>query len=230
MVSPKIIVFLSFLFYNSFSLLTDSEKYPAIDIVESSKDLSVYKLKNAKLVISDVKDGGSRGENEIVMYDSDNYSKTNKYGYEVQIKESFEVTLLDTNVEMIDKGYILSGHSKGAKTIKENIVKEDYIVYIRETKTVYVFESRTDYRYAFHIFKINNQLKALNEKMINDNLYEELYDKIKTINNNYKTALEENKRKLADIYDEIKELYSKYIDPKDKVDLSKLSYSTSIKL
>lgn len=230
MKSSKYFLILSLLYICNNIILKDSEEYPSIDIVESSKDLSVYKTKNAKLKITKVKNGGSRGEDEIVMYDSDNYSKTNEYGYEAQIKESFEVTQLDTNVKMLENGYILSGHSKGAKTIKENIEKEDYIIYINETKTAYVFSSRTDYRYAYHISKINYYLKFLNEKMTYDYLQEELYDKIYDLNKKYQTALDEDKGKLADIYSELKELYDKYYKPNEKIDVSKLSYSTYVKL
>ena len=87
MKSSKYFLFLSLLYICSIVKLNAAEDYPLIDLVESNKDLSVYKTKNAKLIISEVKDGGSRGENEIVMYDSDNYSKTNAYGYEAQIKK-----------------------------------------------------------------------------------------------------------------------------------------------
>ena len=230
MKTSKYFLLLSILYICNSIILKDSEDYPPIDIVESSKDLSVYKTKNAKLVIKDVKNGGSRGEDEIVMYNSENYSKTNAYGHEAQIKESFEVTKLDTNVEMLENGYILSGHSKGAKTIKNNIEKEDYIIYISETKSAYVFSSRTDYRYAYHIFKINYYLKFLNEKMTYDYLQEELYDKIYELNKNYQTALDEDKGQLADIYSELKELYDKYNKPDEKIDVSKLSYSTNVNL
>jgi hypothetical protein len=217
--SSKYFFIFSILYICNSIKLEDSKEYPLIDIVESSKDLSVYKAKNAKLIIEKVKNGGSRGEDEIVMYNSDNYSKTNAYGYEAQIKESFEVTELDTNVKMLENGYILSGHSDGAKTIKENIKKEDYIIYINETKKAYVFSSRTDYRYAYHISKINYYLKFLYEKMIYDYLQEELYDKIYDLNKNYQSSLDEDKDKLKDIYSEIKELYDKYYKPEENIDV-----------
>ena len=101
MKASKYFLILSLLYIFNNINLEDSQEYPSIDIFESSKDLSVYKTKNAKLIIKKVKNGGSRGEDEIVMYNSDNYSKTNEYGYEAQIKESFEVTELDTNVKML---------------------------------------------------------------------------------------------------------------------------------
>ena len=67
MTSSKYFLILSLLYICNNIILEDSKEYPSIDIVESSKDLSVYKTKNAKLIITKVKNGGSRGEDEIVM-------------------------------------------------------------------------------------------------------------------------------------------------------------------
>ena len=131
---------------------------------------------------------------------------------------------------MLERGYILSGHSKGGKLIENNVEIENYIIYIKETNTAYIFESRTDYRYAFHIFKINYYLKFLNEMMIYNYLYEELYDKIYNLNKNYKIALDEDKGKLSGIYSELKALYDEYNKPDEKINVSKLSYSTYFKL
>ena len=93
------------------------QTYQPIDLVQSDKDLSLFKLENVKCVLTDIKNGGSRGANQIVMYNSDNYYPTNEWGYEAQINENFEVVSMATNVKLLENGYIISGHSNGAKKI-----------------------------------------------------------------------------------------------------------------
>ena len=66
--------------------------------------------------------------------------------------------------------------------------------------------------------------------MIYDYLQEELYDKMYDLNNKNQSALDEDKDKLIDIYSEIKELYDKYYKPEEKINVSKLSYSTYVEL
>ena len=117
-------ILISLLFLTNFSfflMMRAPKEYIPINIIQSDKDLSLFKLKNAKMVLKDVKNGGSRGQNEIVMYDPDTFSQTNEWGYEAQINENFEVISLDRNVKMIENGFILSGHSEGGNEIKNNI-------------------------------------------------------------------------------------------------------------
>ena len=52
MKSSKYFLILSLLYICNSVILEDSKEYPSIDIVESTKDLSVYKTKNAKLIIT----------------------------------------------------------------------------------------------------------------------------------------------------------------------------------
>ena len=213
-----------------FISMKKTKTYPPIQLVKSNNDLSLFNVENAKLVLTGVKHGGSRGENQIVMYDSDNYYSTNEYGYEAQINENFEVISLNTNVKLLENGYIISGHSAGAKKIKENIKIGDYIIFIKEINTVYIFESKDEYKYAYYNFKINNILILLNEKMINEDLYEELYDKLVEINKQYNTVIEDNNENYFELYTQITELYNKYINTNEKIDLSKLTYSKTIAL
>ena len=218
------------LFLNCFISLMKEEDYPPIDLIQSDKDLSLFNLKNTKLVFKNVKNGGYRYENEIVMYDSDTYSPTNEWGYEAQINENFEVISLDTNVKLLENGYIISGHSEGARKIKANIKKGDYVIFIKEVNTAYIFDSKDEYKYAYYIFKINNYLQILNNKMVQENLYEELYKKLLEINTEYKNDIENNNENIINIYMEINELYNKYMNKREKIDLSKLKYSNTIKL
>ena len=236
MISKEIFLIISLLLYfsNAKSIINNifksSDKYPPINIVQSNNDLSLFNFQNTKATFNDVKNGGSRGENQIVVYDSENYSPTNEWGYEAQINENFEVISLNINVEMLENGYIISGHSLGKTKIKENIKIGDYVIFIKEINTAYIFEGRQEYKNAYYIFKINNYLKSLNEKMMEDNLYDELYDKLVDYNDKYKFGLENNNEDLINIHSEIKELYDKYINEKEKTDLSKLTYSKTISL
>ena len=206
------------------------EEYPPINIIKSDKDLSLFNIQNTKVFLTEIKNGGSRGANEVVMYDEDSYSQTNEWGYEAQINENFEVISFNTNVKMLPNGYILSGHSKGGNKIKENINIGDFVIFIKEINTLYVFESKKEYKYAYYIFKINNYLKNINEKMIQNNLYEEIYNSLNEINNEYKTSLENIDENIINIYNKLKELYNKYFNKNEKIDFSKLSYTNTIKL
>ena len=124
MKSKEIFLIISVLFYFSNTksiinnLVKSSDKYPPINIIQSNNDLSLFNLQNTKAIFNDVKNGGSRGENQIVVYDSDNYSPTNEWGYEAQINENFEVISLNTNVEMLENGYIIFGHMLGNTKIR----------------------------------------------------------------------------------------------------------------
>lgn len=211
-------------------IFKSSDKYPPINIVQSNNDLSLFNLQNTKAIFKDVKNGGSRGENQIVAYDSENYAQTNEWGYEAQINENFEVVSLNTNVEMLENGYIISGHSLGSTKIKENIKVGDYVIFIKEINTAYIFEGKQEYKYAYYIFKINNYLNCLNEKMMKDNLYDYLHNKLVDYNDKYKLYLENSNEDLINIHSEIKDLYDKYINSKEKIDLSNLTYSNIINL
>ena len=202
MISKEIFLIISLLLYfsNTKSIIStklkSQDKYPPINIVQSNNDLSLFNFQNTKATFNDVKNGGSRGENQIVVYDSENYSPTNEWGYEAQINENFEVISLNVNVEMPENGYIISGHSLGKTKIKENIKIGDYVIFIKEINTAYIFEGKQEYKYAYYIFKINNYLYYLNEKMMKDNLYDELYNKLVDYNNKYKSDLENNNEDL----------------------------------
>ena len=225
----KYILLILFFLFHSPSMALKLNEYAPINITKFDKDLSLFKIENSKISLTEVKNGGSRGANQIVMYDEDTFSQTNEWGYEAQINENFEVVSFDINVKMLENGYIISGHSEGAKKIKENINIGDYVIFIKEINTAYIFEPKDEYKNAFYFFKINYYLKALNEKMIKDNLYEEIYSKIYEINNEYKNFVENNKN-IVNIYSQIKELYNQYFNKKEKIDISKLSFSNSIKL
>ena len=211
-------------------LLKDEDKYPPFELVQSDKDLSVFDLENAKAIIQGVRHGGYRGENEIIMYDNNNYVQTNQYGFEFQIDENYEVISQGTNVLLLKNGYILSGHTAGEKTIKEKVNIGDYIIFIRETNSVYVFGNKNYFKYAYYLNNINNYLNNLYNKMIKENKYEELYDKLFSINNVYKNILNNYNNKIIDFYNNIAEIYNQYYKEKVPIDISKFKYSNNEKI
>ena len=209
--------------------IKEEDNYQPFELVQSDKDLSVFNLDNVKETIQGVRHGGYRGENEIIMYDNNNYVQTNEYGYEFQINENYEVISEGINVELLPSGYILSGHTAGEKTIKEKVKIGDFIIYIRETNTVYIFENRIEYKYAFYSEKINNYLSLLYNKMINENKYEELYDKLLSYNNQYKNIITNFDNKIIDLYKNVEELYNKYFN-KEKIDKTLFKYTNNEKI
>ena len=211
-------------------LLKYEDKYPSFELIKSDKDLSVFNLENAKDIIQGVRHGGYRGENEIILYDKNNYVQTNQYGYEFQIDENYEVISQGTNVQLLENGYILSGHTAGEKTIKEKVNIGDFIIFIRETNTIYLFENKIDYKYSFYLDRINKYLNDLYNKMINENKYEELYDKLLYFNNGYKKILNNYDSKVIDLYKNIVEVYNQYFKEEEKVDKSKFKYSNNEKI
>jgi len=212
------------------SLKDEANNYPPFELAQSDKDLSAFNLDNIREIIQGVRHGGYRGENEIVMYDNNNYVQTNEYGYEFQIDENFEVISKGTNVKLLPNGYILSGHSAGKKTIKEKVKIGDFIIFIRETNTAYIFENRNEYKYAFYYEKINNYLSILYNKMMKENKYEELYDKLFSINNQCKTITNNSGNDAINLYKNIEVLYNKYFNIKEKTDKTKFKYSNNEKI
>lgn len=217
---------------NKLRLLKEEEEdnYPLFELTKSDKDLSLFDLDNAKEIIQGVRHGGYRGENEIIMYDKNNYVQTNQYGYEFQINENYEVISEGTNVQLLTNGYILSGHTEGERTIKEKVKIGNFVFFIRETNTVYVFEYKKEYKYAFYIFQINNYLTNLYNKMIEEKLYEDLYDKLFSFNNGYKNALDKYDDTIIDLYKKIEVLYNEYCNKKEVIDKTKFKYTKGIKI
>ena len=209
--------------------LKEEDNYQPFELVQSDKDLSVFNLDNVKETIQGVRHWGYRGENEIIMYDNNNYVQTNEYGYEFQINENYEVISEGINVELLPSGYILSGHTAGEKIIKEKVKISDFIIYIRETNTVYIFENRIEYKYAFYSEKINNYLSLLYNKMIKKNKYEELYDNLLSYNNEYKNIITNFDNKIIDLYKNVEELYNKYFN-KEKIDKTLFKYTNNEKI
>ena len=76
------------------------------------------------------------------MYNTKNYVQTNQYGFEFQIGENYEVLSKGTNVQLLSNGYILSGHTRGEEIIKEKVNIGDFLIYIKEVNTIYIFEKK----------------------------------------------------------------------------------------
>ena len=165
------------------------------------------------------------------FHDKDILYPRNDSGWEAQINDNFEVVQMDKIVDLLDNGYILSGDGEGEKKIKEKIKKGQFIIFIKEMNTIYIFRNKEEYKYAYYIFKINKFLVELNEKMEKDKLYEELYNKIFNLNYLYRVSATNNyPDNYINIYSQLRELYNKYINISEEVDPSTLSYTPTINL
>ena len=208
------------------------EYSPPINIFQSYKDLSAFKIEEAHKILHDIQVGKWRKEEQrVIMYDKDILYPRNDSGWEAQIDGDFEVVKMDKIVDLLDGGYILTGDGEGEEIIKENIKKGQFIIFIKEMNSVYIFEPKKGYKNAFYCPRINKYLVELNEKMIKDSLYEELYKKIFDLNYLYK-AYETNNFPVSyrNIYTQLKDLYNQYIDIPESVDPSTLSYTPTIDL
>ena len=228
--SSKIFLFL-ILIIQSLSTINNLDYKPPIKIFQSTKDLSLFKIEDAQ-IMNDVIIGKWRNnEQRLVMYNQDILYPRNNYGIEAQINDNFEVVKIDNIVELLDNGYILSGDGAAEERIKENIKEGQLIIYIKELCRIYIFEPKRDYKYAYYVFKINKFLTELNEKMIKDDLYEELYDQIFDLNYLYKmSTTNDYQENYVNIYSQLRGLYNKYINITEKIDPSQFSYTPTIDL
>ena len=218
------------LIIQTFSIMENIDYRIPIKIFQSQKDLSLFKIEDAK-IMNDIIIGKWRNEQRLIMYAQDILYPRNIYGLEAQINDNFEVVKIDNVVELLDNGYILSGYGDAKEKIKENIKEGQLIIYIKEMNRIYIFEPKRDYKYAYYIFKINKFLTELNEKMIKDSLYEELYSQIFDLNYLYKISVTNNYPKnYINIYSQLRVLYNKYINITEKIDPSQFSYTPTINL
>ena len=218
------------LIIHSHCILDNLEFRPPIKIFQSKKDLSLFKIEDAK-VMNEILEGKWRNEERVMMYNLDVEYPRDKSGLEAQINDNFEVVKMDSIVNMLDNGYILTGFGNASERIKENVKEGQFVIYIKEMNSVYIFEHKKDYKYAYYVFKINKFLTELYDKMINDDLYEELYDQIFDLNYKYKISTKNNyKENYVHIYSELRGLYNKYINITEKIDPSQFSYTPTINL
>ena len=157
------------LIIHSHCILDNLEFRPPIKIFQSKKDLSLFKIEDAK-VMNEILEGKWRNEERVMMYNLDVEYPRDKSGLEAQINDNFEVVKMDSIVNMLDNGYILTGFGNASERIKENVKEGQFVIYIKEMNSVYIFEHKKDYKYAYYVFKINKFLTELYDKMINDDL------------------------------------------------------------
>ena len=205
---------------------------PPIELFQAKNDLSVFKLEEASNILRDIQVGKWRKEeHRVIMYDKDILYPRNNSGYEAQINDNFEVVKMDNIVDLLDNGYILSGDGEGEDIIRENIKKGQFIIFIKEMNSIYLFEPKDKYKNAYYFSKINLFLKELYEKMINESLYDELYYTIYDLNYLYKVSVTNRiPTNYADIYSQLRDLYNQYINISEKVDPSTLSYTPTVDL
>ena len=127
---------------------------PPIELFQAKNDLSVFKLEEASNILRDIQVGKWRKEeHRVIMYDKDILYPRNNSGYEAQINDNFEVVKMDNIVDLLDNGYILSGDGEGEDIIRENIKKGQFIIFIKEMNSIYIFEPKDKYKNAYYFFK-----------------------------------------------------------------------------
>ena len=65
----------------------------------------------------------------VIVYDVNNFVKTNVYGYELAIDEFGCVVQKDVNVDIPENGYVVSGHGTNSKKLQE-VEIGSYVLYI----------------------------------------------------------------------------------------------------
>ena len=157
MSSKQLIIIISII--HSFFTSEQFNYNPPIKIFQSTKDLSLFKIEEAQEKVYNASIGRWRDdEHLIVVYDKYILYPRDDTGLEVQINDNFEVVHMDKIVDLLDNGYILSGYDEAAKKIKEKIKEGQFIIFIKEMKSIYIFEPKEEYKYAYYIFKINKFL------------------------------------------------------------------------
>ena len=205
------------LIIHSLCILDNLEFRPQIKIFQSKKDLSLFKIEDAKVMNNIIIGKWRKEDDRVMMYSLDIIYPRNDSGIEAQINDNFEVVKMDGIVDLLDNGYILTGDGKAEERIKENIKEGQFVIYIKEMNSVYIFEPKKDYKYAYYVFKINKFLVELNDKMIKDDLYEELYEQIFDLNYKYKISTVNNyQENYVHIYSQLRGLYNKYINITEK--------------
>lgn len=150
------------------------------------------------IIIGDVKYGGWRQSNTLVVYDKTNYYQTNIYGYEVAVNEFGVIVEKNVNVSLPENGFIISAIGTRAKEVKALSVGQ-FVLYnnslfiyekeeIIETNELYLtFEKIIQNLELIEDIDIYNQcvdeLNALKsvEQSIKERLsqYQELYQRYK---------------------------------------------------
>ena len=107
--------------YEKAKLLT----YPDFEKIQNDS----FDISEISFLFSSVQYGVTRGSNMVIVYDVNNFVKTNVYGYELAIDEFGCVVQKDVNVDIPENGYVVSGHGTNSKKLQE-VEIGSYVLYI----------------------------------------------------------------------------------------------------
>ena len=149
-----------------------------LDKINNKKDYELYIKYTDPLYI-----GGFRKESTLVYYDKDCYRTRNSYGYEIAVDKEGIVQNADVLVDLIEDGYILSGHTLTADLLRK--IKIGDKVEIKEDG-VYFYKNTIGDLYNSLIEEINYGIELTNLDLNNNlrhdyKLIEDLCKEIKKI-------------------------------------------------
>ena len=116
------------------------------------------------VTFTDLKDGGSRLRNYMVLYNENNLVERNTSGMEIAIDKDGYVIQMDTLVAMPEGGHIISGHLDSRSFLETNVSLYDKIVIDGSSFTVY-----KDYVHSKEIEYIKKRNDLLQKAIIDDN-------------------------------------------------------------
>lgn len=140
-----------------------SYNYSTLDLLpyeKSSKETFYYPY----VTFNDLKDGGARLRNYMVLYNESNLVERNSSGMEIAIDKDGYVIDINNLVTMPSGGYIISGHLDSREFLETNVSLYDKIVIEDSSFTVY-----KDYIYAKEIEYIKKRNDLLQMAIEADN-------------------------------------------------------------
>ena len=131
--------------------------------------------------------GGFRNTDTLVYYDNGEYYRSrNEYGYEIAIVNGIVIDK-DILVDIPEDGFILSGHGKASKFIKEKVFIGDKIE-IKDDE-VYVYRDINTDNFKKYINKRNEVYRWLSNELVNEvpHDYEYIVSLLKEADSLFKT-------------------------------------------
>lgn len=92
---------------------------------------------NPRYTFNNIKNGGSRGENEMVYYDNPAVFNTNQWGFEIAVDSNNVIIARATKVVMPEGGFVISGHGTASDLLEKNTKLGDIIIYSSNVAKLY---------------------------------------------------------------------------------------------
>ena len=168
-----------------------------IEKINSSLKLDKYDILFDSIIF-----GGYRDKDTMIVFDEDNFVKTNIYGYEVAVDEFGYVVETNTNVTLRENGYVISGHGTKAKALREVRVG-DFVIYIDDIVFVYKNNELVEQNKIFIEFlNVINKIDDINDNSdYNDIviLINEIIPLLNSLYDSYNEEIEVNVLEKLDI-------------------------------